>query len=71
MIPGLTQWVKYPALLGLWYRMAASALVQPLTWELPYATHMALKQTNKHTKNQEVNAKAEFQTAWLGIEKVS
>ena len=46
-IPGPTQWVKDPALLWLWCRLAAAALIQPLAWELPYAAHMALKQTNK------------------------
>ena len=29
-IPGLTQWIKYPALLWLWHRLAGAALIQPL-----------------------------------------
>ena len=29
-IPGLAQWVKGPALLWLWCRLAATALIQPL-----------------------------------------
>ena len=65
-VPGLTQWVKgYGvamscgvghrhgldlALLWLWYRPAAAALIQPLTWEFPYAACAALKRPNKQTK---------------------
>ena len=36
LIPGLARWVKDPALLWLWCRLAAVALVQPLAWEPPY-----------------------------------
>ena len=42
-IPGPAQWVKYLALLWLWDRPAAVALIQPLAWELPYAAPTALK----------------------------
>ena len=58
-IPGLAQWVKGsgiavscgigcrwgwdPALLWLWQELVATALIQPLAWELPYATGTALK----------------------------
>ena len=35
LIPGLAQWVKDPALLWLWYRTAAVALIRPLAWEPP------------------------------------
>ena len=55
-IPGLAQWVKDPvlhgigcrrgldpALLWLWHRPAAIALIQPLAWEPPYAMGAALK----------------------------
>ena len=31
------------ALLRLWCRPAAAALIRPLAWELPYATEVALK----------------------------
>ena len=31
------------ALLWLWYRPAAVALIRPLAWEPPYAVGMALK----------------------------
>ena len=42
-IPGLTQWVKDLALLWLWRRPVAVALIRPLAWELPYATGVSLK----------------------------
>ena len=50
LIPGLTQWVEDLALLCLWQRLAATALIRPLAWELPGASGVALKrqeQTNK------------------------
>ena len=43
-----------PALLQLWHRLAATAPIQPLAWELAYAKDVALKQNktkqNKQTK---------------------
>ena len=57
-IAGLAQWVKDPvamscgvghrcgldpALLWLWHRPAAVALIRPLAWEPPYAASAALK----------------------------
>ena len=61
LIPGLTQWVKDPALpwavghrrssdpalLWLLCRPAAAAPIWPVAWELPYATHSALKRKKK------------------------
>ena len=32
-----------PALMWLWYRPGAAALIHPLAWELPYAVGVALK----------------------------
>ena len=46
-IPGLTQWVKDPALLGLGCKLAAAAPVRPLAWERPNATGAALKRKKK------------------------
>ena len=47
-IPGLAQWVKDPAMLWLWHRLAAAALIQPLAWEPLYAAGADLKrQKNK------------------------
>ena len=48
LIPGLAQWVGDLALLWLWCRLAAAALIQPLAWELPYASGLV---QNKQTKN--------------------
>ena len=45
--PGLTQWLKDPVLLWLWYRPAAVAPIRPLAWELPNATSAALKSKKK------------------------
>ena len=42
-IPGLTQWVKDPALLWLWRRLAAVAPIEPLAWEPPRTTDATLK----------------------------
>ena len=47
-IPGLTQWVKDPALLWLWCRPAAGDLIRSLAWELPYAMGVALKDKTKN-----------------------
>ena len=49
-IPGLTPWVKDPALLWLWCKPAATALIQSLAWEAPYATDAALKNKIKKKK---------------------
>ena len=62
-IPGLTQWVwgsgvtmscgvgrrcgLDPILLWLWGRLAAVAVIQPLVWEPPYATGVALRKAKK------------------------
>ena len=48
LTPGLAQWIKDLALLWLWCRPAAVALIRPLAWEPPYATGASLK--NKKTK---------------------
>jgi len=34
--------------LWLWQRLAAAALIQPLTWELPYAEGAAIKKERKN-----------------------
>ena len=39
------------ALLWLWCRPAATALIQPLAWEPPYAVGVALKRLKKKKKN--------------------
>ena len=68
LIPGLAQWVKDlalpgactvghrrgldPSLLLLWCRPAATAPIQPLAWEPPYASGEALKKTKTKQKGQ-------------------
>ena len=64
-IPGLAQWAKDPILPQMWlrscvavawYRPAAAAQIQPLTWEFPYAAGVALKsQKNTTTTNNKKN----------------
>ena len=56
--------VSDPALLWLWCRPVATALIRPLAWEPPYTVSVALKHTNKrkplaHSKSnyeREVNS---------------
>ena len=52
LILGLPQWVKDPALLWLWYRLAATALIKPLAWELAYAARVALKSQEKEKEKR-------------------
>ena len=41
------------ALLWLWHRQAAAALIPPLAWEIPYVAGVALKKpTRTHTEKQ-------------------
>ena len=63
LIPGLAQWVKDPAvatscrvccrcswdlaLLWLCCSLAGASLIQPLAWELPFATGEALKRKKR------------------------
>ena len=42
----------YPALLWLWCRLAAIALIRPLAWEPPYAAGAALKNNNNNSNNK-------------------
>ena len=46
-ILGLAQWVKDLALPGLWLRPVATALIQPLAWDPPYAVGAALEKAKK------------------------
>ena len=39
-----------PALLWLWGRQAATALIRPLTWEPPYASGAAIESGKKKKK---------------------
>ena len=46
-----------PVLLWLWRRPAAAALIQPLAWELPYASGVALKKQTKNIQNVQIQSK--------------
>ena len=46
-IPGLIQWVKDRRCRELWCRPVATAPIQPLAWESPYAAGAALKRPKK------------------------
>ena len=49
------------ALLWLWYRPAAVALIRPLAWEPRYASSAALKsKKKKKTKNNRESMKTKF-----------
>ena len=41
------------ALLWLWHRPVTAALVQPLAWEPPYATSVALEKVKKTKKTKQ------------------
>ena len=41
-----------PALLWLWCRLAATALIGPLAWEPPYALSVALKRQKDQKKKK-------------------
>ena len=49
-----------PALLWLWYRLAAVTPIQPLTWELPYAAAVALKSKKKKEKKERKEKKGNY-----------
>ena len=42
----------HPALLQLWYRPAAVALIRPPAWEFPYAVGVALKSKKQKTETK-------------------
>ena len=63
-----------PALLWLWCRLAAIALIRPLAWELQYAVgaalEMAKRQEKKKKNDQRMNlcTKKERMLAHCGLE---
>ena len=62
LAPAPAQWVKDLALLWLWCRAAAVALIQSLAWELPHAMGEALKSKKKKKKKKRQNS------GWLYID---
>ena len=61
-IPGLAQWVKDPAWLWLWCRLATTAPIPPLAWELSYAVGVALKRQKDKKKKTLCNV-------WSALQK--
>ena len=55
-----------PTLQWLWHRLAATAPIGPLAWELPYATGMALKKKIT-TKLEKEAKKKERRKCYKGI----
>ena len=51
-----------PALLWLWPRPAAAALIRPLAWDSPYAAGAALEKTKKKKKKKKKKRKNRPQT---------
>ena len=49
-----------PMLLWLWRRPAAAALIQPLAWELPYATDVTVKEKKKFLNNRKTTNKKRY-----------
>ena len=80
-IPGLAQWVKDPVCRHeLWCRSwtwlkfhvavavaGAGALIQPLTWEPPYAAGLALKSKKKENKTKSPQNRGPQSTGLSGL----
>ena len=54
------------ALLWLWCRLAATALIGPLAWEPPYATGVALKRQKTRKKKKKENLKTTIELRGRG-----
>ena len=59
-----------PALAWLWCRLAAAALIQPLAWELPYASGAAIKRKTKTKKQTRAKEKKSFKGMYTYLEIV-
>ena len=59
-------------LLQLWCRLAATALIWPLTWELPYAAGAALKkkQKKKESISHEDEGMMVDMLAWMQVDQL-
>ena len=54
-IPGLAHWGEDLAFLWLWCRLAATALIGSLAWELPNASGEALEKAKRQNKTNNNN----------------
>ena len=52
-----------PGLLWLWHKLAAVALIRPVTWELPYAAGVFLKRKKVKKKKETFTKKFSKQFA--------
>ena len=64
-IPDLAQWVKDPALLCLRCRPVATAPIQPLGWEPPYATGAAQEMAKRQNKTKQKNSCIVLFQGWV------
>ena len=55
-----------PVLLWLWHRPAAVTLIQPLAWELPYASGVTLKKKKKKIDYKAAVIKTVFRSSHCG-----
>jgi len=58
-----------PALLWLWCRLAATALIRPLAWEPPYAMEVAQEMAKIKIKIKINKIKNKNNKFWEGVEK--
>ena len=56
-------------LLWLWRRPVATALIQPLAWEPPYATPMALKRQKEGARRGREEGERESYILYMGVPK--
>ena len=54
-----------PALLWLWRRLVATALIQPLAWETPYAAGAALEKARRKKKRVKLK---QFQQIFVEVQ---
>ena len=56
-----------PMLLWLWHRMAGEFVIQPLTWEVPYAVVAALKRKKEFIILSEMSDKYHMRSLICGM----
>ena len=62
-VPALAQWVDDPALLWLWCRPVATALIGPLAWEPPYAAGAAQEIAKRPKKKKNLGSMVTSQSS--------
>ena len=56
-----------PALLWLWRKLAATALIPPLAWEAPYTEGVALKRQKKKKKKRKRKSLSSHCEAYVSL----